>query len=79
MEIESADIYLTSIQRSYWSESAERYIDYDASAFAFKCPCCGAEIIINDKEIPEKVRESIRSVYQNKKAKQKYKESIESE
>lgn len=50
---------------------------YDVPIFAFKCPCCGAETPIDDKEIPAKVSESIRSVEQNKKTKQKYKESIE--
>lgn len=77
LEIETSDIYLTSYQDYCRSEDLGVRLYYDVPIFAFKCPCCGAETPIADKEIPAKVRESIRCFEQNKKAKQKYKESIE--
>lgn len=76
LEIETADIYLTSFKDYYRSEDSGERIYYDVPIFAVKCPCCGEEIAIDNKEIPKDVRNSIKNVEQNKKKKMNYMESF---
>ncbi|MCI8460023.1 MAG: hypothetical protein HFE81_01370 [Bacilli bacterium] len=78
LEIETADLYLTSIQKSYWSDYAESNISYGIPAFAFKCPCCDKETILDEEEIPIDVRESIKSVEKTKRAKKAHMKKLES-
>lgn len=64
LEVEAVDIYL-----SYQQANHNRDVDY---AYTFKCPCCGKETMIDEKDIPLNVRRAILSIEQANGTRLKY-------
>lgn len=64
LELEPVDIYL-----SYQHMKSNDSVDY---LYTFKCPCCGKENMINEKDIPIDVRRAILSIEQANGTRLKY-------
>lgn len=61
LEIEAVDIYL-----SYQQDSNIK------CSYAFKCPCCGRETFIDEKDIPKNIKKAILKIQQADGIKLKY-------
>lgn len=72
LEIETDDIYLDFERKSYWSIADEEFCSYLAHSYKFQCPCCKNETHIDEKEIPENVRNIVLNSSKAKRAKTKY-------
>lgn len=74
LEIEYKDIYTKKYDKGYWSEADQEFVHYKAYSFWFKCPCCGKENSIPDREIPGKIQQLILTMEkESKKLKKKNK------
>lgn len=67
LEVDYTDIFTREYEKGYWSSSDQEFVHYMAHSFWFKCPCCGKENFIDDKEIPEKIRIMILNSEKEKK------------
>lgn len=67
LEVDYTDIFTEEYEKGYWSSSDQEFVHYMAHSFWFKCPCCGKENFIDDKEIPEKIRIMILNSEKEKK------------
>lgn len=74
LEVDYKDIYTKDYEKGYWSASDEEFVHYTAHSFWFKCPCCGKENFISDKEIPEKIRIMILNAEKEKKLERRRKD-----
>lgn len=76
LEVSLEDIYLNFKQKSY-SNSGDEYLHYYIDeSYAFKCPCCGKENLINKNDIPERMRKLLKTTESSKKRLSDYKKTL---
>jgi len=73
---EYCESYLNFKQKSY-SNSGDEYLHYYIDeSYAFKCPCCGKENLINKNDIPERMRKLLKTTESSKKRLSDYKKTL---
>lgn len=77
LEVSLDDIYLNYKQNRYSSSDEDRYWHYYISeTYAFKCPCCGKENLIDSKSIPERIRTYLKNTESAKKRLNDYEKKL---
>lgn len=69
LEIEAVDIYL-SYQHN--NDKLDKKCNCVNGSYAFKCPCCGRETFIDEKDIPKNIKKAILKIELANSMKLKY-------